>query len=278
MKAIRPDDKIHCRTLWISDVHLGSVHSKTEQLLQLLERVHCERLYLVGDIVDLLAMKRRVHWPESHNKVLRRLMKLSRKKVEVIYVPGNHDYAFRTLVNSELGNIQIRRHCVHETLDGQRLLVTHGDELDYAVRYSRLNRLIGDIAYDLLMTLTRWVNRLREWRGQPYWSLAKWVKKNAPQAERAIAAYQMAAINLARDKGFDGIICGHLHYPAIRRHDGITYCNDGDWVENCSALLELEDGQLRLIKGVSHPDSATQMVFVDATNEFRIDDTALQPA
>lgn len=270
MEAIRPDDKIHCRTLWISDVHLGSVHSKTEQLLQLLERVKCERLYLVGDIVDLLAMRRRVHWPESHNKVLRRLMKLSRRKVEVIYVPGNHDHAFRTLVNNELGRIKIRRTCVHETLDGQRLLVTHGDELDYAVRYSRLNRMIGDIAYDLLMTFTRWVNHIRDWTGQPYWSLAKWVKKNAPQAEKAIGAYQMAAINLAKDKGYDGIICGHLHYPAIRRHEGVLYCNDGDWVENCSALIEDENGELRLIRGVSHPESVKQMVFVDATEEFAL--------
>jgi UDP-2,3-diacylglucosamine pyrophosphatase LpxH len=268
MEAIRPEDKIHCRTIWISDVHLGSVHSKTQQLLQLLERVQCERLYLVGDIVDLLAMRRRVHWPDSHNKVLRRLMKLSRRKVDVIYVPGNHDHAFRTLVNNELGRIKIRRNCIHETVDGQRLLVTHGDELDYAVRYSRLNRFIGDIAYDLLMSLTRWVNHIRDWTGQPYWSLAKWVKKNAPQAERAIGAYQMAAINLARDKGYDGIICGHLHYPAIFRHQGIVYCNDGDWVENCSALLEDYDGGLRLIRGVSHPDSAKKMIFVDATEEF----------
>ena len=270
MEAIRPDDEIRCRTMWISDVHLGSVHSKTEQLLQLLDRVKCERLYLVGDIVDLLAMKRRVHWPESHNKVLRRLMKLSRKKVEVIYVPGNHDYAFRTLVGNELGNIAIRRTCVHETQDGKRLLVTHGDELDYAVRFSRINRIIGDIAYEVLMSVTRWVNHCRSWIGLPYWSLAKRVKKNAPQADKAISAYQMAAIHLAKDKGYDGIICGHLHYPAIRRHDGVLYCNDGDWVENCSALLEDASGRLRLIKGGSHPESVKDMMFVDATEEFGI--------
>lgn len=265
MEAIRPDEKIHCRAVWISDVHLGSVHCKAEQLLQLLDRIKCERLYLVGDIVDLLAMKRRVHWPEAHNRVVRKLMKMSRKKVEVIYIPGNHDYAFRALVNNELGNIQIRRTTVHETLDGKRMYVTHGDELDYAVRYSRLNRIIGDVAYDVLMWLNRWVNRIRGWLGRPYWSLAKWVKVNVSQAEKAISAYQMAAINMTRDKGYDGIICGHLHFPALRRHEGILYCNDGDWVENCTALIETNAGELRLVRGESHPESIKEMIFVDAT-------------
>ena len=150
------------------------------------------------------------------------------------------------------------------------MLVTHGDELDYAVRFSKVNRLIGDWVYELLMTTTRWVNRIRAWTGRPYWSLAKWVKKNAPQAGHAIRAYQLAAIKLAKDKGFDGIVCGHLHYPAIRRREGVLYCNDGDWVENCSALLEDFDGALSLIKGISHPDSVKDMIFVDATHEFRV--------
>ena len=268
MEAIRPDDQIHCRAMWISDVHLGSTHSKAKQLLQLLDRVHCDRLYLVGDIVDLLAMRRRVHWPQAHNKVVRRLMKLSRRDVEVIYIPGNHDYAFRTLCNNELGNIKIRRNLVHETLTGQRMLVTHGDELDYAVRYSKLNRIIGDIAYDTLMRLNRWVDKSREWLGKPYWSLAKWVKKNSAKAEQAIDAYQLAAINMAKDKGYDGIICGHLHYPTIRQQDGVLYCNDGDWVENCSALIEDDAGNLRLIRGESHPESIKRMIFIDATDEF----------
>lgn len=268
MEAIRPDDIIHCRAMWISDVHLGSPHSKAKQLLQLLDRVHCDRLYLVGDIVDLLAMRRRVHWPQAHNKVVRRLMKLSRKQIEVIYIPGNHDYAFRTLCNNELGNIKIRRTLVHETLQGKRMLVTHGDELDYAVRYSKLNRFIGDVAYDALMALNRWVDRVREWTGKPYWSLAKWVKKNVTQAEQAIDAYQRAAIHMASSKGYDGIICGHLHYPTIRRENGILYCNDGDWVENCSALIEDSNGELRLIRGESHPESIKHMIFIDATEEF----------
>jgi len=267
MEAIEGDGAIHCRAIWISDVHLGSSNCKAKQLLQLLNRVKCDQLYLVGDIVDLLAMQRRVHWPKAHNRVVGKLMKLSRRNTEVIYIPGNHDFAFRTLCNNELGKIKIRRSHIHETQAGLKMLVTHGDELDYAVRYSRLNRFLGDIAYDLLMHLNGWVDRVREMLGLRYWSLAKWVKNNSTKAEQAIDAYQVAAIQLARTKGFDGIICGHLHYPAIRQQDGVLYCNDGDWVENCSALIETKEGNLRLIRAESSTASPRDLVFVDATAE-----------
>ena len=136
MLEIKPNDTLACRSIWISDVHLGSSHCKAKQLLQFLDRIEFERLYLVGDIVDLLAMKKRVHWPEAHNRVLSRFMKLSRRKrSKVIYVPGNHDHVFRTMVGNDLGKIEVHRTLVHETAEGKRLLVTHGDELDYAVRY-----------------------------------------------------------------------------------------------------------------------------------------------
>ena len=263
-----PSKRIQCRAVWISDIHLGSSHSKAKQLLDFLDCLECEHLYLVGDIIDLLAMQRRVHWPKDHNRVISKIMKLSRKKMRVTYVPGNHDHAFRTLCNNELGNIQIRRRLVHQTLTGRRLLVTHGDELDYAVRYSRLNRIIGDFAYDGLMRLNRWVDIIRERTGRSYWSLAHWVKKNSIQAERAIDAYQRAAIHLAADKGFDGIVCGHLHYPTLREESGILYCNDGDWVENCTALIEDNSGQLRLLKGESDPGKSGKMRFIDASAEF----------
>lgn len=258
--ALGENGLIQCRSVWISDVHLGSSHCKADALLQFLDTIRCERLYLVGDIVDLLAMKRRVHWPDSHNRVLRRFTKLSRK-IEVIYIPGNHDYAFRALCNSELGNIQIRRSFFHESPTGERLFVTHGDELDYAVRYSKLNRVIGDIAYDLLMTVTGWVNKVRRMTGCRYWSLAYWVKTHVKQAESAIGAYQQAAINLAQRKGYDGIICGHLHYPAIRTEGGVSYLNTGDWVENCTALVEDFDGTIHLVKGKSKENVPTEMAF-----------------
>ena len=265
MEAIRRDDNIHCRSIWISDVHLGSRHSKAAELLQLFERIEFETLYLVGDIVDLLAMKRRVHWPNTHNKVLREIMKLSRRKgSRVIYVPGNHDYAFRTLVGGALGDMDIKRSVEHVTACGRRLLVMHGDELDYAVRYSKLNRVLGDFAYGALMGANHWVVVLRRLLGWRYWSLAGWVKSHVSQASAAIAAYQDAALRMAREQGFDGVICGHLHYPSLHERDGLIYANDGDWVENCSALIEDKSGQLRLLRGISHPDTAEKMIFVDA--------------
>ena len=269
MLEIKPGDVLRCRAVWISDIHLGSKYCKAKQLLQFLDRIEFEQLYLVGDIVDLLAMKKRVHWPAAHNKVISRFMKLARRKnSRVIYIPGNHDFAFRSIVKNNLGDIGVYRNFVHQTADGKRLLVTHGDELDYAVRFSKINRVIGDMAYEFMMWSNTKIDHVREWLGLPYWSLAKWVKRNSAKAEEAIDAYQLAAINMIKSKHYDGIICGHLHYPTIREVDGLHYMNDGDWVENCSALIELTHGEIRLIKGVSHPESVKEMIFVDATDEF----------
>lgn len=251
MEALQPEGRIHCSTLWISDVHLGSSHCKANELLQLLKRVDTRQIYLVGDIVDVWAMQRRVYWPESHNQVLRQLLKLSKSGIEIIYIPGNHDANFREFCGSEFGHVKIRKNAVHTTADGRRFLVTHGDELDYAVRYSRINRIIGDFAYDALMAFNRWLNKVRAWSGKPYWSLAKWAKSKVGKAEQAIRAYQEAAVKLARHRGVDGIICGHLHYPVIRQYGEIWYCNDGDWVENCTAMVEDAQGQLQLIQAVS---------------------------
>lgn len=260
MQALATNNPLRCRTAWISDVHLGSVHCKAEQLLALLERLECDRLYLVGDIVDVWAMQRRVFWPESHNRVLRKIMQMSQGSTDVVYVPGNHDHNFREFAGSEFGGVQIQRRAVHLTGKGQRMLVTHGDELDYAVRYSGLNRLLGDLGYGLLMWLTRRINELREATGRPYWSLAGWVKTHVAQADAAIRAYQQAAVALAREQGFDGIICGHLHYPALRQYGDILYCNDGDWVENCTALIEEPCGELRLVRGIAQARQPAELL------------------
>lgn len=264
MEALSFEGEIHCKTLWISDVHLGSADCKAEQLLQLLDRVRCERLYLVGDIVDIWAMSRRVFWPESHNLVLRKLLNKSRAGVEIIYIPGNHDANFREFCGSQFGHVVIKRKHVHVTPDGRRLLVTHGDELDHAVRFSRLNRLVGDWAYNAMMSVNRWVNRIRDRLGLPYWSLSGWVKNHVAQADAAIQAYQVAAVTMVREKGYDGIICGHLHHPVIQQYEDILYCNDGDWVENCTALLEDEGGQLKLLRGISSQAGRADMLFVAA--------------
>ena len=265
MEASQPSNRIQCKSIWLSDIHLGSRYCKANELLQLLEIIEFETLYLVGDIIDLLAMKRRVHWPSSHNKVLRKLMKLSRREgCMVIYVPGNHDYPFRTLVGSALGDIEIKRSVKHLTAKGQSMLVIHGDELDHAVRYSKLIRVFGDLTYEFLMGVNHSVVILRRLLGLRYWSLARWTKENVSRANSAITAYQDAAINTARMRGYDGIICGHLHYPCLLVKEGIQYCNDGDWVENCSALIEDANGEFALIRGISSPNSVDKMIFVDA--------------
>lgn len=249
MQAFTPNEPVCCRGIWISDVHLGSAHCKAEQLLQLLNRIECQHLYLVGDIIDIWAMTKRVHWPESHTKVLRKLFEIAQGSTEVVYIPGNHDASFREFGGGNFDNIRVCDSVIYEAITGKRMLVIHGDELDYAVRYSRLNRFVGDAAYELLMWVDRRVNTIRKLLGLRYWSLAKWVKLNVSQAENAIRAYQHAAVLLARDKGFDGIICGHLHYPVIQQFDNVMYCNDGDWVENCTALLEDYAGNFQLLTG-----------------------------
>ena len=260
MDALRSDGDIHCKTLWISDVHLGNIHSKAENLLQLLKRVHCEKLYLVGDIVDVWSMHRKVYWPEPHNAVLRELLKKSRSGVEVIYVPGNHDQNFREFCGSQFGNVTLHERTLHTTGDGRRFLVIHGDELDFAVRYSRINRWIGDVAYDTVMVLNRLLNHWRAFTGRPYWSLAGWLKSHVAQAEQAINAFQDAAVKLAAEEGYDGIICGHLHHPIVKRYGDVLYCNDGDWVENCTALVEDSQGQLQLITAVCSNAGASNLV------------------
>ena len=260
MQAFTPDGPFCCRSVWISDVHLGSVHCKAEQLLELLNRIECQHLYLVGDMIDVWAMSKRVHWPESHSKVIRKLIEISHGATQVSYIPGNHDAIFREFCGGTFENIGVCESMIHESTQGKRMLVIHGDELDYAVRYSRLNRFLGDIAYELLMSLNRHVNAIRALVGLRYWSLSKWVKVNMSQAESAISAYQQAAVLLAKDRGLDGIICGHLHYPLVEQFDDITYCNDGDWVENCTALVEDYAGEFQLVNGFDlAPTSIAQL-------------------
>ena len=235
------------KTVFISDVHLGSKHCKAEALLSFLKNMRCEQLFLVGDIVDVWAMQKRVHWPQAHNNVLRKFLSLARKGTRVTYIPGNHDANFREFCGSEFGLIDIQRRIDFETESGQRMLVIHGDELDFAVRYSRLNRWIGDLAYDSLMALNEWIIGIRARFGLPYWSLAKWIKSSVSQAEMVIKRYEEAGADLARRQGYDGIICGHLHFPSVLNIDGIVYCNDGDWVENCTALVQDFAGNLSLV-------------------------------
>jgi UDP-2,3-diacylglucosamine pyrophosphatase LpxH len=235
------------RTVWLSDIHLGSRDCHASYLLQFLQNLHCERLYLVGDIVDMLALKKRMYWPSQHADVLKQIHKMAAAGTEVIYIPGNHDMPLRHFEQGLLINIELHQQYVHETADGKKLLVVHGDEFDHAVLYRAMNRLLGSSAYDLMVFINRWMHRLRCVLGLPFWSLASFLKNNISQARSTIEAFEQAAVAEARQRNLDGVVCGHIHKANLREIDGTLYCNDGDWTETCSALVENSHGELQLL-------------------------------
>jgi UDP-2,3-diacylglucosamine pyrophosphatase LpxH len=242
-----PDWNLRCRAVFISDVHLGFKGCRAAELLDFLRRVELEQLYLVGDIFDLWALKRRFYWPDAHNDVLRAIVDKSRHGVRVVYVPGNHDRNLREYEGWVLGRIEVVREAVHETADGRRFLVLHGDEFDSVIRASPWLESLGNRAYAAVLRLDRYVNAVRQRFGYPYWSVAAFLKHKVKNAVTYIANFERAVAFEARRRGVDGIICGHIHRAEIREIDGVTYCNDGDWVESCSALVEDFDGRLELV-------------------------------
>jgi UDP-2,3-diacylglucosamine pyrophosphatase LpxH len=209
--------------------------------------VQSDTLYLLGDIVDFWALKRQFIWPSSHYDVLRLIMQKARSGTRVVYVPGNHDEVMREFVGHAFGPVEIVDELIHTTLDGRRLLLFHGDALDTHVQLDAVSRRFGCVAYDLLMYLHRCNLRCRRLLGRPYWSLASWLKQRNGRALRAIHAYERAAVAEARRRGLDGVVCGHIHHPRVLPIDGLLYCNDGDWVESCTALVEGRDGQLEIV-------------------------------
>jgi len=235
------------KTVWISDIHLGSRDCKADYLLQFLQDLHCETLYLVGDIVDLWAMKRRFRWPAKHQQIMMKFYELASKGMKVIYVPGNHDEPMRRFVGDFFGPIEIVEECVHKQPDGKRLLIMHGDAMDAHIQLSWLKQLIGDHGYDLLLFINRWSNRFRRWFDMPYFSLASVIKNNIKGAKAAITTYESHALNEAKRRGFDGVVCGHIHHAELRNEDGCMYANCGDWVESCTALIEDYQGNMRLL-------------------------------
>jgi len=235
------------RTVWLSDVHLGSRSCRVRLLLDFLQRTRCETLYLVGDIIDLESLRRSFFWPSSHTEVLRVLLGRSQQGTRIVYIPGNHDDDMRALVGLRLENIEIRHRCVHVTNQGRRLLVQHGDEFDALIKHSFLSAVMGSVAYRGLLSVSRWVHWLHELGGRPHWSLAQHVKNRLGRAQRYIATFEQASLQAARAIGVDGIVCGHIHRADLAERDGLVYCNDGDWVESCTALVEHSSGELELV-------------------------------
>lgn len=233
--------------VWISDVHLGYKDCQADYLLSFLNNIDCDVLYLVGDIVDLWSMKRQFYWHPSHYQVLACIQQKAQSGTRVIYIPGNHDETFRHYVDNSLFGIEVHQQFIHTTTANKRFLLVHGDDFDSATRYNKFISIVGDAGYDLLLFLNRWTNRTRRLFGGNYWSLASWIKARVHKAREAIAAFENAAVHEAKKQGVDGIICGHIHHPALKIIDGIVYCNDGDWIENCTALVEQENGRIELL-------------------------------
>ena len=235
------------RTIFISDVHLGTPGCQAAHLLDFLRHTESQELYLVGDIIDGWQLKRRWFWHQTHNDVVQKVLRKARKGTRVTYIAGNHDEAMRQFLGLAFGGIEIRDEAEHVTADGRRMLITHGDLFDAVVKGATWLAHVGDALYIFSLKLNRWFNHARARLGLPYWSLAQFLKHRVKNAVGFITHFEEALAHEARRRGFDGVICGHIHKAEIRTIGGIRYCNDGDWVESLTALVELESGELRII-------------------------------
>jgi UDP-2,3-diacylglucosamine pyrophosphatase LpxH len=235
------------RTVFISDIHLGTRGCQAELLLDFIRSVECDTLYLVGDIIDGWKLKSGWYWPQAHNDVVQKILRMARKGVRVIYVPGNHDEGVRDFCGVHFGGVVVARDAIHETADGRRFLVVHGDEFDGVVQQARWLALLGDWAYRFVLALNTWFNLARRRLGFGYWSLSAYLKVRVKNAVAFIDAFEQALADEARRRGVDGVICGHIHKAEMRDIGGVAYINDGDWVESCTALVEHPDGRLEIL-------------------------------
>jgi len=242
------------RTVFISDVHLGFRGCSAEYLLDFLHSFEADTLYLVGDIIDLWSLRKSFFWPQAHNNVIRTILGKAKNGTRVVYIPGNHDAVFREYDGMQFGNVEIRCEAIHETADGRRLLVLHGDEFDSVIRASPLLGALGNRAYAFVLRLNRYVNFFRRRFGFPYWSIAAWLKHKVKNAVAYIANFEAALANEARRRGLDGMVCGHIHRAEITNIRGVLYCNDGDWVESCTTLTEDFEGRLALLRWTEHKE------------------------
>ncbi len=236
------------RTIFISDLHLGSKHCNSDALLNFLSNIETEKLYLVGDILDVWRLKKKWYWPKTHNKILRKILKIS-EKTEVTYITGNHDEIFRSFPSVKIGRVSVEHRSVHIGLDGKRYLVLHGDLFDNLMRTKtgRVVMHLGDFAYDSLIYINKFVNTIRRFLGMQPWSLAKYLKRKAKLAANYIGEFEKEMAYYCKRKGYDGVICGHIHHAEITQYDDIVYMNDGDWCESCTALAENFDGSWEIL-------------------------------
>ncbi|MEY4160335.1 MAG: hypothetical protein RLZZ136_956 [Pseudomonadota bacterium] len=244
-KAFRPKRKY--RTVWISDIHLGTRGCNAAMLVDFLRSIECETLYLVGDIVDGWRLRKGWYWPDAHNEVIRRLLKMAHRGTRVVFVAGNHDEMLRDYAGLTFGGVELVLEAIHVTADGRRLLVTHGDSFDGVVLYARWLAFLGDQIYGVLLRANVLFNEIRRRLKMPYWSLSAYLKRRVKNAVQYVCSFEEAVAHEAQSRGLDGVVCGHIHCAEIREIAGITYYNDGDWVESCTALVEDAQGAMQII-------------------------------
>ena len=242
-----PAQRRRYRSIFISDLHLGTRGCRSDFLVSFLRSVDCKQLYLVGDIVDGWRLRKSWYWDDGHDEVIRLILQMARQGTEVTYIPGNHDELFRDWLGLEVAGVKLMREAEHEAADGRRFLVIHGDEFDGVIRYAKVIAHLGDWAYDTALVLNRWFNMARRRFGYPYWSLSQWLKRQVKEAVKAIDRFEIALATEAKRRGLQGVICGHIHHAEMRMVQGVLYINDGDWVESCTALVEHADGRFELL-------------------------------
>ncbi|MEW5892709.1 MAG: UDP-2,3-diacylglucosamine diphosphatase [Pseudomonadota bacterium] len=238
----------HVRSIFLSDIHLGTRACKADRLLDFLREHSAEHLFLIGDIVDFWSMSRGIQWSRAQNTVIQKVLRRARHGEKVVFIPGNHDEALREYDGVLFGDILVANEYVHELADGRHFLLIHGDEFDQVTRYHRWVAVLGDMAYNLLVRINGWLSWLRRQLGRPgYWSLAGYAKRKVKKALQFIFDFEDSVIRNVRHRGLDGVICGHIHWATIKQVDGLTYVNCGDWVDSCTAIVEHLDGRLELI-------------------------------
>ncbi len=236
------------RSVFLSDIHLGTRACQAESLLDFLREYSSEQTFLIGDIIDFWAMSRSICWTPAQNTVVQKLLRRARHGERIVLVPGNHDEALRDYCGTVFGDIEVASELVHETVDGRRFLLIHGDVFDQVTRHHRWVAILGDKAYELLVRLNAQLSWVRRKLGIPgYWSLAGYAKRKVKTALNFIFDFEESAVHHARDRGLDGVICGHIHWATIREIKGLTYINCGDWVDSCTAIVEHFDGRLELV-------------------------------
>jgi UDP-2,3-diacylglucosamine pyrophosphatase LpxH len=244
----------HVRAIFVSDIHLGTRGCQAERLLEFLRTHHAEYLFLIGDIVDFWAMSRGIHWSATQNTVVQKVLRRARHGEQVFLIPGNHDEALREYSGTAFGDIRVVSEYIHTAADGRRYLLIHGDEFDQVTRHHRWVAVLGDVSYNILVRINGWLSWWRRRLKIPgYWSLAGYTKRKVKSAVSFIFDFEDSVVRAVRERGVDGVICGHIHSASLRNIDGIAYMNCGDWVDSCTAIVEHLDGRMELIQGIELP-------------------------